>query len=619
MQESTIIADLMSKLLIILTAGFLAGIVCKRLHLPMVIGYLVAGAIVGQNVLGLLTNTESVDKDHASLTELIDETPLASLDPGVSGEKTSENAVTDSNAPHPEKAETPAHSHQPLSEPDQETKEKSTIIQYRIIDQLAHLGAILLLFSIGINFSPSELLKIWRYFLIGGTIQMFSIPLVITVLFLLCGYDWKVGILIGSAAALSSTVLVFKSLEECGQANAPHGLRAVAILLFQDVAVVPLLLLVPLLGAVGADSVETVKTIVLLLLKSVVFVSFVLLTRYIFSRWILGVMTELKSVELMVLFTLTLVLSVSLVAVYLELSAALGALAAGVILSENRLTHQITAITVPFRETFSAIFFVSLGALFDYHILFSTPVQTVSSLLAVLALKTLAAAVAFRALKLNWTTSLAMGLGLSQLGELSFILMSQGVSFGLIDHETYQRMLFIALTSIILTPFFLRVALRWTHVHLVDEPKKDSASQHSEEHAWNRAVVIGVGPIGGRSVSFLELSGYDVCLLDMNPVNIHSFAQQGFRTVAGDATDTEVLSLAMMDHCRLVVVALPDDQTAIDVVQAIRMLNDDCRIVVRCHYLANVRPLSQSGANQIICEETEAGAGILRTLERLIM
>lgn len=666
LNESTLISQLTIKLLIILVAGFIAGAICKRLQMPMVIGYLIAGVLIGQNFLGLLGSSHLSDptpsvrseltltgneKESVATTEvgtkqdpmMVNEAGTGEGANNTAGDCIEGDSEGDQDNPNELKDEaddfnlvvqlndtTTASSFESNLEPNQVEvvisphtlgiqAEQSGIIQDRIIESLAHFGAILLLFSIGINFSPSELKRIWKLFLIGGTIQMITVPLIICVFFGLLGWSLKIGFFLGSVAAISSTVLVFKSLEDCGRTETAYGLRAIAILLFQDVAVVPLLLLIPLLASVSADVYATSLNILLLCGKSVVFISFVMLIRSAFLRWGLPLMMKLRSVELTVLLTLALIVGVSAVGVMLELSAAIGALAAGVILSENRLTHQITAITVPFRESFSAIFFVSLGALFDYHILFHSPLPTLFSLLGILTVKTTAAALAFRALRLNWVTSFAMGLGLSQLGELSFILLSQGLSYQLFDQETYQRMLFIALTSIILTPLFLRVALRWTQTHGVEETSADHKLRWVDSDQETRhAAVIGIGPIGARIVSFLELSGFEVCLLDMNPVNLHHYAQLGFMTISGDATDPNVLELLLRGQCQLVVVSVPDDRIAIEVTETIREMDESLTLLVRCRYIANVPSIQKLGATRVICEESEAGGGIIRALEQIL-
>jgi CPA2 family monovalent cation:H+ antiporter-2 len=451
---------------------------------------------------------------------------------------------------------------------------------------------------------------------------MLGVIIPLTLFIPLMGGDWKIGLVLGSAVSLSSTVLVFKSLEDMGQVGSLHGIRAVAILLFQDVAVVPLLVLVSLMAALASGSAEgngTFAQLVSLGLGSAIFVVFVVIVRLLFCKYGVPFLLGLQSVEIIVLFTMFLLLAVSGAAISLQLPGTMGTLAAGVILSETRLTNQITAVTVAMRETFSAIFFVSLGALFDPSILFTTPVLTLGALAGCLAVKTLAAGIALRVLGLSWAAALGMGLGLSQLGELSFVLLSQGVASGLFNYETYQRILFVALTSIILTPVFLKIALRFAPEHnAVHGGEDEHSAVMFPEDASKKAVVIGMGPVGGRIATYLETTGFEVGLIDMNPVNLHSYAQHGFRTISGNAVDEAVLRLADVRNVTLVAIAVPDDLFAEEIVGTVRKMNDHCIILTRCRYAGNIVKLEQRGANLVLCGENELANAAVRTLRKLL-
>ncbi|MDR2115280.1 MAG: cation:proton antiporter [Planctomycetaceae bacterium] len=597
--ETGIIHQILFDLLIILSAGFIAGTVCRRLHMPMVVGYLLIGALIGSGMLGLL-QTKSVEiktketEQKSSIAQPSDDFRLQK-DPRLEEKEQELEYLAN----------------------ELEVKE----VEHKVLDEFAHLGANLLLFAIGLHFSPSELVKLWRFFLMGGSIQMLGVILPLTLFIPIIGGDWKIGFVLGSAVSLSSTVLVFKSLEDMGQVGSLHGVRAVAILLFQDVAVVPLLVLLSLMVALASGSSEgggTFAQLISIGFGSVIFVAFVVFVRLAFCKYGVPFLLKLQSVEIIVLFTMFLLLAVSGVAISLQLPGTMGTLAAGVILSETRLTNQITAVTVAMRETFSVIFFVSLGALFDPSILFTTPILTLGALLGCLAVKTLAAGIAFRVLGLPWIAAIGMGLGLSQLGELSFVLLSQGFTSGLFDYETYQRILFVALTSIILTPLFLKIALRLTPEHHTVHGGEDEHNVFFPEDASKKAIVIGLGPIGGRIVTFLETTGFEVGLIDMNPVNLHPYAQHGFRTISGNAADENVLRIAEIRNVALVAIAVPDDLFAEEIVNAVRKMNDHCIILARCRYTSNINKLEQLGANLVLCGESELANVAIRTLRKLL-
>lgn len=481
------------------------------------------------------------------------------------------------------------------------------------VEHLAEVGALLLLFSVGIEFSLDELYRLSRFFFVGGMLQMslVAVPLIgVTLAFQM---PWNVAVLLGFACALSSTVLVFRALTELGQADSPHGKRAVGILLFQDVALVPLLLVIPMITGKGDP--PTISAFALLGATSTVFVAGVLVVRHVVRRWIVPLLANLRSVELVVLFTVCALGVICCAAHELGLPAAVGALAAGLTLSGNRLSKQIDTILLPFRETFAAIFFVTLGMLLEPLEFFRQPVLLTSLLLGVVAIKTGAALIALKAIGLSWRASAGMGLGLAQLGEFSFLLVAEGVSEGIISTENYGRVLFVALGTLILTPWFLKLGLKLT---------ADSASTESVRHriaprdtSVVHGLVIGVGPIGRQLASRMETMGIDVCLVDLSPINLYAFAQLGYRTISGDARDPDVLERCGIKSTQCAVVSVPDDQIAIDIVKSLRAANSECSILVRCRFETNVVPLANAGAVEVVSEEAEAAGRLLHYWEKL--
>ncbi len=375
-------------LLTILVAGLVAGAICKRIGLSLLVGYLVVGALVGRGAFDLVA---------------------------------------------------------------QENHE---------LEYLARAGALLLLFSVGIEFSVEELVRMSRFFLIGGVAQMSLVAVPLAATCWAFGMTPNTAILAGLAAALSSTVLVFKALAEWGQTATPHGRRAIGILLFQDVALVPLMLLVPLLTQTG-DS-PTVVTYGLLALKSLFFIVAVVVLRRLIGHSVVPQLTQLRSVELVVLFALSVLGGMCWGASRLGLPPAIGALAAGMMLSGNRLSKQVDTIILPFRETFAAVFFVTLGTLFNPRVFMQEPLLLTAGLIGILLLKSTAAAVALKIIGLNWKAALGMGLGLAQLGEFSFLILAEGLGRGIFTSENHSRMLFVAMGTLILTPQLLKLGLRWT-------------------------------------------------------------------------------------------------------------------------------------------------------------
>ncbi|MEM0924554.1 MAG: cation:proton antiporter [Planctomycetota bacterium] len=532
---------LIQELLIVLSAGLAAAVVCRRWNVSILIGYLVVGVIIGKGVLGWVE-----DRDHE-------------------------------------------------------------------IAHFAEVGVFLLLFSIGLEFSLDDLKSLGSKFLIGGSAQMLLVAGPVMAVLLVFGSEWESALLIGSAIAFSSTVLVFKTLSECGHSQRPHGRRAIGILLFQDAALVPLLLMIPLLtgsettgeagGGIGGEVLRLVGV-------SFAFLIAIVCLRYLLSQYVVPSFASYRRSELVVLFTIVSIGTVTLAAYSVGLPPAVGAFAAGLIFNGNRWTHQIDALVLPFRETFAAVFFVALGLILDPTLFLREPLLLVVCLPLVIVLKALAAAVALILTKLPLKNAVGMAIGLGHVGEFAFVLVLIGQESGVISSQEYQRVIAIAVGSLVLTPALIRFGTSM----ITSDAEEQEPRGRRRHHEDPQAVVVGAGPIGKSVASQLETLGKDVCLIDLSPINLHSFAQEGFRTIAGDATRPEILEESGIQASRLNVVCVPDDGTAVRVVRAIRELDPSGETIVRCRFQANVVKLLRVGANQVVAEENEAAAAIMNRI-----
>lgn len=532
---------LIDDLLLILAAGLLAALVCRRLHISVIVGYLVIGAVVGQSALGWV-----IDTQHE-------------------------------------------------------------------IEYLAELGVFLLLFSIGIEFSLEELLKLGRNLLVGGCAQMLLVAVPIAAVLLSADLDWRPAMLIAAATSFSSTVLIFKALSEQGQSGLPHGRRAIGILLFQDVALVPLLLLVPLLT--GEGEAAHLGDYLRLAFISLLFVCSVVAVRRLLARWLIPMLASYRSPDLVVLLTLVCLGSVTWVAYSIGLPPAIGAFAAGLIFSGNRWTHQVDALVLPFRESFSAIFFVSLGLLADLSLLWERPLFMLGALTGLLLIKTLAATISLRLTGLPWRSALGMGMGLAHIGEFAFVLIVLGWEADLIVEEHYQLLVTLAIGSLTLTPVLLRTGLSW--IQSVVDPHEDPQASTYNDEFEQHALVIGAGPTGRQIASRLEIAGKDVCVLDYSPLNLQPFALQSFRTISGDATKRETLESAGVADAAIIVVCVSWDETALRIVRAARKLSGNCFLLVRCRYQSNVSKFRKAGASQVVSEESQAYDALINILDSI--
>ena len=515
-------------LLIILTAGLLSGLACKRLRIPTLIGYMLVGVLIGNGGLQLI-------RERSHDIELLSET-----------------------------------------------------------------GVFLLLFAIGLEFSLDELWKLGRHLMVGGSIQMGLVIAPVSFLLNLFGYSWQTSALLASAFAFSSTVLVFKTLSDWGRSSSASGRRAIGILLFQDAALIPLLLVIPLLSGEN-EQIKSVE-VVQLFLTSFLFVGSVIFMRWLLSRWVIPTLASFRSTDSVVLASVVLLGGVTMGAFQLGLPPAVGAFAAGLMLSGTRWTAQIDALVLPFRETFAAVFFVGLGMLLDPQTVLGQPFVFVTSLIVLIALKTIAATIALRLTSLSWKSSFHMGLGLAHVGEFAFALVAIASKAGLVSDPQAQQFVAVSLVSLLISPLLLSRAMKRS-----DAPKQPVETRLENVAIESRsALVVGLGPIGRQLASQLETAGYDICLIDRSPLNLQQFAQQGFRTIVGDASEPDVLERAEIRHTGITIISIAIDTEALSIVRQLRRLNRDGEIFVRCRFQSNVRLFKKMGASFVVSEETQA-------------
>ncbi|MCO6047987.1 cation:proton antiporter [Aeoliella sp. ICT_H6.2] len=530
------------ELLLVLAFGLLAGLICKRLRIPSLVGYLIAGSILGHGALGWVSR----------------------------------------------------HTHE--------------------IEYLAEAGVFLLLFSIGLEFSFDELARLRRHILLGGAAQMLACAVPAGIALYLLDFPPTAAVLLGAAVSFSSTVLVFKSLSEAGHADTPHGRRAIGVLLFQDAALVPLLLLTSVL--VGDP--PTATDYLWLVAASAFFLLAILVLRYLLTVWMVPFLSSHRSLELTVLFSLVVLGAVTMFASTLGLPPAVGAFAAGLCLGGNRFSGQFDALLLPFRETFAAIFFVSLGLLMNLTQVAQEPHIVLGGILALLVLKTLAASLALWLTSLPPRQSLGMGIGLAHVGEFAFVLLLEAHHNELIRYETSERFIAIGVGSLILSPLLMQYGLRFARLRSAAEQQDaELETLRQEGHAPGRAMVIGLGPVGRSVASQLETMGYELTLVDRSPINVHALAQLGAHTLAGDATEGTLLDAAETPTFELVVVCVPDDEVSLRVVQQIRQRNTTARILVRCRYASSVGKLRRAGADMAVSEEATASLEMLARISKM--
>lgn len=494
------------------------------------------------------------------------------------------------------------------------------------IEILAEIGVILLLFIIGMEFSLRQLSMIKRTVLLGGTTQVLATIGLVALVMVLLHYNWAEAVFMGFLIALSSTAIVLKLLQDRGEINSPQGRVVLGILIFQDIIVVPMMLLAPLMAG-GKENIGT--ALLLMALKGAFVIVFVLISaRYLVPR-LLYLVAKTKSKELFILSVVVICFAVAWLTSSLGLSLALGAFMAGLIISESEYSHQATSNILPFREIFTSFFFVSIGMLLDFGFLLQhLPVILLFSLLTFL-LKGLVATVAARMLQYPLRVSLLVGFSLFQVGEFAFILSKTGISSGLLSQETYQYFLSVSLLTMAVTPFVIgsyrRLADAVAAPFTSQEEPMPFNHQAQETHGDipdlnDHIVIIGYG-INGRNVArAAKYASIPYVIVELNAVTVKVERKLGEPIVYGDAVHPMILSHINIHKARVVVIAISDPEATKRIIATIRSISDKVHIIVRTRFLQEMEENYDIGADEVIPEEFETSIEIFtRVLNKYLM
>jgi len=481
------------------------------------------------------------------------------------------------------------------------------------VEILAEVGVVLLLFTIGIEFSLGRLLQIKKSVLMGGSIQVLLTLLVTFVIARQLGQPIGESIFIGFLISLSSTAIVLKLIQERAEVDSPHGRTTLGILIFQDIIIVPMILVTPLLAGATGDLGESV---LVLIVKGIGIIGLV----FVSAKWIVPqVLYQIARTRIQELFLLSVVvicLAVAWVTSSAGLSLALGAFLAGLIISESEYSHHALGNILPFRDVFTSFFFISIGMLLDVGFLFRHPGTIVLMALGVLVLKSIIASFATVLLGFQLRTSILVGLALGQVGEFSFILSKTGVEHGLLAGNIYQMFLAVSVLSMAATPFIITLAPRLADIILrLPLPKRlisgfYPVSEIKVENKKHHLIIIGFG-VNGRNVArAARVSGIPYAIIEMNPETVRSEQAQGEPIYYGDSTQEVVLQHANIKDARIVVAAINDPTATCRIIEIIRRLNPEVHLIVRTRYLQEVKPLYELGADEVIPEEFETSVEI---------
>lgn len=481
------------------------------------------------------------------------------------------------------------------------------------IAAMAEIGVVLLLFTIGLEISIRELAAMWREVFIGGGLQILITFALGTAVALQFDIPTPQAIFAGLIVAASSTALVLRLLGDNGELGRPYGRLALGVLIMQDIAVVFLLLIVPMLASGTFDARETGTQ----LGKAVGLIVAIFIAARFLYPWLMRTVVKTRSREVFTLATLAVVFGTAELAGLAGLSLAVGAFIAGLVVSESIFSHQMLAEVLPFREIFNGLFFVSVGLLVSREALVGAPLMLAAAVLIVMVVKALIVFGVAKLLKLSLTEAILAGVSLSQVGEFAFVLAQQGLNYDLLSRDDYAIFISASVFTMLLTPAAIALGKRVTATINKRDGTENELSAIPENIACDdHVIVIGYGVNGRNTSRALETLGVRYIVAEMNIRTVEHERENGVPIVFADAVRPSVLDELHINKARALVVAISDPAATRQIVSAARHANPDLHIIARTRFVTELQPLIELGANEVVPEEFETSLQLTASVMR---
>ncbi len=476
------------------------------------------------------------------------------------------------------------------------------------IETLAEIGVILLLFTIGMEFSLKHLLKIRKIVFLGGLLQVSVTAGLFYVASIFYDLTWQTGIFIGFLSALSSSALVLKLLQERSELSSNYGRTVLGILIFQDLLLVPLLLFTNLLGE---NNLNVAREILVLAIKAIFIIGFV----YAGNKWLIPKLLHLiastKNQELFMMSIFLICLAIALLTFRLGMSLAFGAFLAGLMISESQYSHNAFSNLIPFKDTFTSFFFVSIGMLLDLNFVAENFQLVIISIVLVITVKTIIAGGTGFVLGHTFRGTVLVGLALSQVGEFSFILAKIGLNNSILNYFYYQLFLAVAVITMAVTPFLMKVSLPLANIllklplpkFLVDGifPLREIEIPDFRNHV----VIIGTDTSALNLSLMAKLNRIPYVSVIFDPLIANEKIRSGDMVVYGDAVNEPILLKAHADTAEIIVISVGRLIPSMAIIEKIRHINKNAYIIARAKQTENVEQFYNLGADQVLPEKLE--------------
>ncbi|WP_020402086.1 cation:proton antiporter [Gracilimonas tropica] len=480
-----------------------------------------------------------------------------------------------------------------------------------LVDMLAEIGIILLLFTIGIEFSLEKLARIKDAIMIGGGLQVgISVAAVVGILFLF-EVDWKVAVYTGCLVALSSTAIILGLLSEQGKTDTPVGRLSLAVLIFQDLAIIAMVLLIPILSGKS----DSISDVFLVLGKAVALIAVVVFAARKVVPWILEKVAQTRRQELFLLTVMAICFGTAALTNLAEVSLALGAFLAGLVVSESHYSEHALSEILPLKTIFNAVFFVSVGMLLDLQFVIENPLLVLGVAAGVMVLKFLISSFSLLVLGYPVRIAAAAGIVLAQIGEFSFVLERAGRPAGLtpggFGEMGSQTFIAVSVLLMIMTPFFLKISpkigelLAHTPLRKIGDKRKESTSEEQHPDLEDHVILIGYGPGGRNLAKVFKDTGIPFIVIEMNPKSVNEMRAEGIKAVYGDASRTHILEHAGVYKAKLCVVVINDPRVTPRIIKLANYLNPTIQVIARTRYLSEAELLKEAGADQVVPAEME--------------
>ncbi len=492
------------------------------------------------------------------------------------------------------------------------------VTEIRMVETLAEFGVALFLFTVGLDFAVSNLGKMQRRVLWAGGAQVAATIAISVIGLKIYGLDAPVAIFAGFLLSLSSTAIVLKVYADRLETDSGHGRISFGILLFQDLAAIPMMLLIPSLRE--WETGHSPEVLFTLLKGAGGVAAILLLARFLIPR-LLKEVIRINSREILALTVLMVVLGTAFLAGRWGLPLGMGTFLAGMVISESDYVHEIAAQILPFRDVFNGVSYVSVGMLLNLPFLAGNLPLILPMVAGVVLMKVFCAGAAVRAVGYPWRLTVVTAAGLAQIGEFSFLLLSQGARESLVTFAGYQYLLAVTILTMMATPFLMRAA-PWVassfvrHVVRGREPEDTGAETSGAERIENHVIVSGYGMNGKNLARVLRSTHVPYVVADLNDAMVREGREAGEPIFYGDVNNPEILDRLGVGRARMLVLAISDPMATRRAVAVARRANPRLAILVRTRYVADVDDLVALGANAVIPEEFETSVEIFSRVLR---